>query len=133
MILAGLETFSQNLRIKYEVTANYREQQIFLITILKSTFVTSEVRCLSPREGLIEKRRVYFNYTMTYTPGGNAVEKGVTMSIYPFWTITYMLRPKKGFLVSFMFCTSFTRLCLCLFLEISGLKFITASEGLMAI
>lgn len=89
MILAGLETFSQNLRIKYEVTANYREQQIFLITIflitiLKSTFVTSEVRCLSPREGLIQKRRVYFNYTMTYTPQGNAVEKGVTMSIYPF-------------------------------------------------
>lgn len=59
MILAGLETFSQNLRIKYEVTAaNYREQQIFLINILKSTFVTCEVRCLSPREGLIEKRRV---------------------------------------------------------------------------
>lgn len=84
MILAGLETFSQNLRIKYEVTANYREQQIFLITILKSTFVTSKLRCLSPREGLIEKRRVYFNYTMTYTPGGNAVENGVTMSIYPF-------------------------------------------------
>lgn len=84
MILAGFETFSQNLRIKYEVRANYREQQIFLITILKSTFVTSEVRCLSTREGLIEKRRVYFNYTMTYTPGGNAVEKGVAMSIYPF-------------------------------------------------
>jgi len=58
MILAGLETFSQDLRIKNEVTANYREQQIFLINILKSTFVTCEVRCLSPREGLIEKRRV---------------------------------------------------------------------------
>ena len=43
MILAGLETFSQNLRIKYE------------ITILKSTFVTCEVRCLSPREGLTKK------------------------------------------------------------------------------
>lgn len=84
IMIAGLETFSQNLRIKNEVTANYREQQIFLITILKSTFVTCEVRCLSPREGLIEKRRVYFNYTMTYTPGGNAVEKGVTMSISPF-------------------------------------------------
>ena len=56
MILAGLETSSQNLRIKYEITANYWEQQIFLITILKSTFVTCEVRCLSPREGLIEKK-----------------------------------------------------------------------------
>lgn len=54
---------------------------------------------------------------------GNAVEKGVTTSVYPFWTMIYTLRPKKGFLVSFMFCISFTRSCLCLFLEISGLKF----------